>query len=406
VAVSRYPEDFDGSIVGAPYFDIANEIVTTLVGIHAQLRSPRAALPLELFQTADREISARCDAIDGVNDGLIHDPGQCTFDPYRDLPRCGAPGSTGSACFSDDQVDSLSIMLSAVTDPAGKVIYPGFSVSNLYDQEGSAMPINLLSHWLHFPVAPVLLEGPQPWSHDLAGQPLGWYWVNQTIANFVYAGAPDFNALRTPGITFTRDKSGRMHAVIPDRTVALLDEKVREGSGAMPSDAAAYIKQGRKLIMYHGYSDGDITPYRTIQYYRDLARQQGGYERLKERARLFMVPGLAHCRGGPGPNAFGQPYLNAPTKADSQHDMLIALERWVEHGEAPQQIIATKFERDDVTRPVVRTLPLCPFPAMAKYVGSGDLNDAANWRCSADDRRLEQRGPAGERAGLYAPLPN
>ncbi len=406
VALSRYPQDFDGTIAGAPYFDVANEIVTTLVGLHAQLRSPRAAISPELFRSADRVITAQCDAVDGAKDGLIHDPGQCAFDPNRDLPRCGSPQASADAqCFTDEQIDSLSIMFSGITDPAGKVIYPGFSVSHLYDHENSAMGVNLLSHWLSFPVPPGSLEGPQPWSHDPAGQPLGWYWVNQTIANFVYDGAPGFNALRTPGITFTRDKSGRMHAVIPRKTVALLNAKVRDGSGATPSDAAAYIEQGRKLIMYHGYSDGDITPYRTIQYYRDLAKQHGGYDGLKKNARLFMVPGLAHCRGGPGPNAFGQPYLNAPTKADAQHDLLIALERWVEDGEAPQQIIASKFERDDVTKPIVRTLPLCPFPAMAKYVGTADVNDAANWRCAVDEHRLENRGPAGERAGLYAPLP-
>jgi hypothetical protein len=405
VALSRYPQDFDGMIVGAPYFDIANEIVTTLVGLHAQLRSPRAAVPAELFRAADRIVTAQCDALDGATDGLIHDPGQCPFDPNRDLPRCSQQDSADAQCFSDDQIDSLSIMFSGITDPAGKVIYPGFSISDLYDHEDSVMRGNLLSHWLSFPVPPSSLQGPQPWSHDLAGQPLGWYWVNQTIANFVYDGASDFNALKTPGITFTRDKTGRMHAVIPRKTVALLNEKVKDGSGATPSEAAAYIKLGRKLIMYHGYSDGPITPYRTIQYYRELAEQHGGYAALKRDARLFMVPGLAHCRGGPGANAFGQPSLNAPTKVDSQHDLLMALEHWVEQDRAPERLIASKFERDDVTKPIVRTLPLCPFPAMARYAGAGDINDAANWSCPADDRRLELRGPAGERGGLYAPLP-
>jgi hypothetical protein len=405
VALSRYPQDFDGTIVGAPYFDIANEIVTTLVGVHAQLRSPGAAIPMELFRVADRVVTAQCDAVDGVTDGLIHDPGQCAFDPNRDLPRCSKQGGAAAECFSDEQIDSLSIMFSGVTDPAGKVIYPGFSISNLYDLESSAMRVNLLSQWLAFPAPPASLEGPNPWSHDPVAQPLGWYWVNQTIANFVYDGRSDFNALKTPGITFTRDKTDRMHAVIPHKTVALLNEKVSDGSAVVPDAAAAYLKQGRKLIMYHGYSDGDITPYRTIQYYRELAGQHGGYAALKRNARLFMVPGLAHCRGGPGPNAFGQPSLNAPTKVDSQHDLLMALEHWVEQDRAPERLIASKFERDDVTKPIVRTLPLCPFPAMAKYTGAGDINDAANWSCPADDRRLELRGPAGERSGLYAPLP-
>lgn len=406
VAVSRYPDDFDGTIAGAPYFDIANEIVSTLVGVHAQMRSPGAAVPPKLFALADRLITAKCDAIDGVKDGLIQDPARCTFNPQRDLPRCRAGSTSEIECFTDEQVDSLSIMLSATTNPAGRAVYTGFSVSNLYDADSATTGINLLADWLGFPVPPHALQDAQPWSHDPPAQPLSWFWVKQTIANFVYQGANDFNALKTPGITFRRDPhTDAPHAVIPDKTIALLAAKVRAGSGVNPADAAAFIGRRHKLIMYHGYSDGDITPFRTVQYYRQLAGLHGGYTELQRNVRLFMVPGMAHCRGGPGPNVFGQPFV-APAMSDPQHDIVAALESWVEKGEPPTQIVATKYERDDPTKAVVRTMPLCPFPAMATYRGHGDVNDAASWSCSVTDHRLEEHGPVGERAGAYAPLPN
>jgi len=97
-----------------------------------------------------------------------------------------------------------------------------------------------------------------------------------------------------------------------------------------------------------------------IQYYRSLAKAHGGYEALEKNARLFMVPGMAHCGGGPGPNAFGQMWATSPAGPDS--DIVVAMEHWVENGEAPKSIVVAKFEHDDPKRAVLRTMPLCPFP--------------------------------------------
>lgn len=409
VALTHYPQDFDGIIAGAPYFDIANEIVTTVVGVQAQLRSPAAAIGPELFAEADRIIDARCDATDGVQDGLIQNPARCDFNPYRDLPSCGGnnaatDNASNRRCFTPEQIDSLSIITSGITNESGKVVYPGFSVSNVHSDVKVELESNLLAYWLGFPTPPDSLQGPEPWSHDPAGQPLGWYWGNQTMRYFVYDGASDFNALKTPGITFKNSGNG-MHAIIPQRTVELFNRMVREGSGATPAAADAFLRQGRKLIMYHGYSDGDITPYRTIQYYRELAQRHGGYEQLRKHAQLYMVPGMGHCMGGPGPTLFGQFF--APHKSDPQHDIINALEEWVERGRQPAQLIATKYDKDDMERrAVVRSMPLCPYPAMARYTGHGDIEDAMNWSCPSSDRRLDEVGSVGTRSGLYAPLPD
>jgi len=410
VSLSRYPQDFDGIIAGAPYFDIANELVTTIVGVQAQLRSPGADISPQLFKAADRIVTARCDAADGVKDGLIQDPARCNFDPQRDLPRCGDASAGDAAqaqCFTPLQIDSLSIIFSAIKNESGSVVYPGFSVSNLHNTENDG-PADLLAGWLVFHGAPNSLQDVEPWSLAPGTQPLGWYWSKQTLTNFVYDGANGFNAQRNPGITFQREKPGQsegMHAIIPQKTVALLNQKVKDGSAATPAEAARFLQEGRKLLMYHGYSDGDITPYRTVQYYRELARQHGGADELKKNAQLYMVPGMAHCFGGPGPNSFGQNW-SVPGKTDTQHDIVTALEQWVEQGRQPVQLIATKHEGDSAKKPVLRTMPLCPYPAMAKYSGRGDVNDAANWSCSSSDRRLDETGAVGNRAGVYAPISN
>jgi hypothetical protein len=139
-----------------------------------------------------------------------------------------------------------------------------------------------------------------------------------------------------------------------------------------------------------------------IQYYRSLTKAHGGYEALEKNARLFMVPGMAHCGGGPGPNAFGQMWATSPAGPDS--DIVVAMEHWVENGEAPKSIVVAKFEHDDPKRAVLRTMPLCPFPPMARYKGTGDINDAGNWSCRAGDQRLLEVGHAGRAAGSDADL--
>ena len=401
VELARFPTDFDGVIAGDPYFDIGAEIVNSLVGMQVQLRSPRAALSHAQLSQIDRIVAARCDAADGVSDGLIQNPAQCAFDPQRDLPKCAAD-QAGESCFTQDQINSVSAIVSAVTDPTGKIIYPGYPVSDFNNGEPYT---DNLAYWLGFISPPDSLRGPEPWTSAPGNQPQAWYWATQTLRYLIYADASNFNALTTPGIVF----QGRgvtpgdgFHAVIPASTLARLQENSAAGNGDVPAASAEYFRQGRKLILYHGFSDGDITPFRTTQYYRALAKAYGGYAVLQKSARLFMVPGMAHCGGGPGPNAFGQ--LWAPDPAGPDSDILVALESWVEKGAAPQSIVATKFEHDNPKGTVLRTMPLCPFPAVARYKGTGDLHAAANWSCPADDQRLLEAGQAGRAAGADADL--
>lgn len=395
VALTYYPTDFDGIIAGAPYFDMSNEIYTTLIGVLAQLRTPHAAISHGQFKTVDRLVMAMCDPVDGLKDGLVQSPEQCTFDPYADLPKCKS-SQTFDSCFTSDQLDTLSVIFSAITNEMGAVVYPGFSFTdtarNLWD-------------WIGFPGAPTDRQGAHPWETNPVEQAQGWFWAEGTLRHLVYANASDFDAQKTPGIRFQRSSDGRLRAVIPQATATFAARKNSKGSGATPEKAAAFFKQGRKLILYHGYSDGLITPYRTIQYYRTLAAQNGGYGKLQNNALLFMIPNMDHCFGGSGPNFFGQnSALGVASPCGARDAILESLENWVEHDKKPGSIEAIQYGDEEANKTVVRRLPLCPYPAIPQYKGTGNINSADNWTCAPGDERLAQVGPAGKRVGLDAPL--
>ncbi|HKT71922.1 MAG TPA: tannase/feruloyl esterase family alpha/beta hydrolase [Steroidobacteraceae bacterium] len=391
VSLSYYPRDFDGLIVGAPTFDLSNEIYTSFIGVLAQLRTKHAAISKAQWRALDQAVANRCDRADGVRDGLIQNPGHCDFDPYLHLPRC-EPGKPVAECFTPDQIDSLSAIFSAAVNENGEPVYTGFSFT---DTPGD------LAYWIGFAAPPSDPKGPVPWLANPQDQPTGWYWSEGTLRELVYADAPSFDPWKTTGIAFQRDKTGHLRAVIPQATTALIASKTGLGSGATPGRAADFLLQGRKLILYHGYSDGLVTPLRTVQYYRTLAGLHGGYSSLQRNAVLFMAPDMNHCTGGVGPSAFGQMRGFGDTPAiDAEHNVLTALESWVEQGRQPTYLIATKYEGEDPKKPPVRSMPLCPFPAMAAYDGKGDVNAADSWSCPAGDDRLEHVGPAGERSGV------
>ena len=124
-----------------------------------------------------------------------------------------------------------------------------------------------------------------------------------------------------------------------------------------------FVSHGGKLILYHGWSDNLIAPLNSVNYFDSVISKMGGLEKTQESVRLFMVPGMGHCSGGEGPNNF---------------DMLAPLERWVEQGKAPVRVVASHKTGGQVDR----TRPLCPYPQVAKYKGSGSTDDAANFVCT------------------------
>jgi feruloyl esterase len=150
-----------------------------------------------------------------------------------------------------------------------------------------------------------------------------------------------------------------------DRDAALAAEKTGAVLDATDPDLGAFRAAGGKLIVYHGWNDQVIFPGSSVAYYEAVAKElapRNGIDGIDDFMRLFMVPGMTHCRGGVGTDQF---------------DMQAAIETWVEQGDAPDRIAARRVEDGNVTR----TRPLCPYPATAQYDGSGSTDDAANFVC-------------------------
>ena len=331
MAAMRYPDDYDGIIAGAPYMDIR----VNLAGYKNSKAFLNAYIPPPLISKIDAAVRASCDGADGVVDGLIQNPADCSFDPDTLVP----------GVLTAAQADGLKTYFSALTDTHGKPVFPGQSVSDL----GATGPFGGFLPWIVAgpPVDPV---ASQPWA---SGAPFAWQ-AADAVLRYMVELDPSFNSnLEWPQIGNVIDKEA----------LKRFDRMTERGSTDDPMKLAAFFAGGRKLILYHGFSDPALSPFRTTQFHEELARGAHG----SERARLFMVPGMAHCSGGPGPNSF---------------DTLTALETWVESGAPPDAIVATHFVNNNPALGIDRTMPLCPYPAQARYVGPGAVNEASSWRCS------------------------
>ena len=206
--------------------------------------------------------------------------------------------------------------------------------------------------------------------------------------------APGQGGMFTFGLNYFRgmvfgDTAWDYRKVSAERAVQIADEKTARTMNATDPDLRPFKARGGKLVLYHGWSDAWIPGMSTINYYESVSAGMGLHE-TEDFVRLYMAPGMQHCGFGPGANFFGQFPLvtlggppNIPVPTDPQHNISRALEQWVENGVAPDPIIATKYVDDlDPSRGVKMTRPLCPYPQIAKYKGSGDTNDAANFVCS------------------------
>jgi len=165
-----------------------------------------------------------------------------------------------------------------------------------------------------------------------------------------------------------------------DRDVRFRDERVGPLLNAVNPDLSAFKRRGGKLILYHGWSDAALPPMGSVNYYQSVVAKMGA-KSVTDFVRLYMMPGVQHCVGGPGPSEFG----TLPAKqADPSTSVSAALERWVENGVAPHAIIATKYKTDgSPASGVLRSRPLCPYPQTAQYKGSGSTDEASSYVCKA-----------------------
>ncbi|HKT23743.1 MAG TPA: tannase/feruloyl esterase family alpha/beta hydrolase, partial [Terriglobales bacterium] len=160
------------------------------------------------------------------------------------------------------------------------------------------------------------------------------------------------------------------------------DEKGAKVLNATDPDLSRFKNRGGKLIIYHGWDDPAISALSTIDYFHQVQTKMGA-QNVESFLRVYMVPGMQHCGGGPGATSFEE---GVHARQDAEHNMRLALEDWVEKGGAPSKIIASKYPDPNPGSQPTMTRPLCPYPQIAKYKGSGDVNSAENFTCPADEK--------------------
>jgi Tannase and feruloyl esterase len=331
----RFPEDYDGILAGAP----ANAWSSLLgAGAGAMQRlagDPANYIPDRKLPAIEKASLAACDQLDGVEDGVIGDPAKCRFDPQKLL--CGGPED--SDCLTQPQIDTLASLYAGVKDSRGALLFPGYSMG---DEKG--------------------------WKEWVVGEDPEGSTSSRFVRNYfryIVTGDPKWNALSAnPEESYQRSK-----------------EKAADLDATNP-DLSRFSERGGKLILYHGWNDPAISPFNTIAYFTSVEETMGP-EKAHGFVRLYMVPGMEHCSGGPGASAFGQ--FGTPTVQGPKYGLFDSLENWVEQGSPIESVVATKFTSAAGGSPKPAfTRPLCAYPKVARYKGSSSSNDAANFACTSD----------------------
>lgn len=303
----RFPNDYDGIIEGDPANFFTHLMFGSIWPAIVTLKNHASYIPPIKYPIIDRAVIKACDALDGVVDSIVNDPTRCHFDPKT----LECEGSDGPECLTVSQVEAVQRIYTGAQNPrTGQQVFPGLEPGSAIDQATklNSIPVSFFQY--------VLFKNPD------------WKW--QTL-NF-------------------------------DTDVALADRVAGSILDAVDPNLRAFKAHGGKLIMYHGWSDPIIAPLNSVNYYKSVVAAMGGVAETEDFARLFMIPGMGHCRGGLGPVVF---------------DKVGVLEQWVQGGVAPDKIIASHLTNGvvDMTR------PLCPYPKVAQWKGAGSTNDAANFAC-------------------------
>ena len=304
----RYPEDFDGYVVGAPVLNLTG-LQTKSVYNYQFAGSGPGQIDANKSQTLAKAFLDKCDALDGVKDGLVENPLKCGFDPAKDLQRCSA-GTDSPGCFNDEQIEALKKIYDGVRDAHSRRLFPGMPPGG---DGAAAAGFNLGETFMKFMAF-------QP--------PAGPDWDYHT-----------FNIDTDPARMAAT--SLEIDATIPDLTAVKM--------------------RGGKILHYHGWSDPGVSPRMSIEYHEAAMKTMGAKE-TDDFYRLFLVPGMGHCQGGPG---------------CGNVDWLTPVVNWVEKGIAPTVLTGAHVERGQTTR----TRPICAYPNEARYKGAGSIDAAENFAC-------------------------
>ena len=332
----RYPEDFDGIVSGAAANEWTSLFSSFMWTENLNLASRAGYLSLDDLKKIGNAVTAACASPGDAEFGFISDPLRCRV-------------ASSSIGLTPAKLRTFESIHQGPKLRSGRQVYPG-----------------------------------QPFG----GEAAGW---DETISATSFEAAEAEAQMSMYGGDFFRnfvyqDRNWSFHGFDLDKGLADADRMVGKVMNADDVTFKAFKARGGKFIQYAGLTDSIVTPLSSVRHYQAVVAAQGNKSdpatlaKTQEFYRLFLAPGVGHCGGGPGPNQFGQ----AGGVGDSEHDMVVALEQWVEKGVAPARIIATKYVSNDKTKGVAMTRPLCPFPEVAKYKGSGEVTDAANFSCAVE----------------------
>lgn len=364
VAAARYTQDYDGYLVGAPGYNLPLAALANIFGAqrYATVATADPATPPGLesgFTPAERRVLAnavlaRCDRLDGAADGLVQDTRTCqrVFDFDRDVPTC--PGNRDGTCLSAAQKAAIAPIFSGATLSDGRGFYAPFPFDAGISGTG-------ISFWEF--TAPLVLD---------------------SGAVGVIFKVPPSTAALTNGAAFSLGldiDAAWKQLFATDATYTESAMSFMTPPNALNMNAVR--ERGAKILAYHGVSDQIFSVADTERWYRGIDRSSGG--RANDFARLYRVPGMGHCSGGP---------------AVDQFDPLTPLVAWVERGIEPKALIAQARGPGNpgganADLPAgwspTRTRPLCPYPQVARYKGRGNVESASNWICTGP------RGPGHDR---------
>jgi feruloyl esterase len=350
VAASRYADQYDGIIAGNPGTRLPLAAIANIKG--AQGYAALATTPGDLgtgFTQVERTlvtqaVLGKCDALDGATDGLVQDNAACqtAFDLARDVPTCS--GARDGTCLSAAQKTTIAQLFKGATTSTGTTIYTSFPYDAGLNTGGWA----------------------------------GWKFNNSLNLDsgavaFVWQVPPEARAgFNGPSFTLTGNVDS-MLARIQATDATYTENALAFMTPPNPGKLPALKNRGAKLMVYHGTADPIFSSDDTVGWYKALRQDNGGD--ASNFARLYLVPGMNHCSGGP---------------ATDQFDMVTALVDWVEKGEAPDSVVASARGTGNaggVNADVPagwaadRSRPLCPYPQVARYNGSGSLELASSFSC-------------------------
>lgn len=299
---------------------------------------PDAYIPSSKLALLSTPALAQCVGKDGgvATDAFLSDPRQCLFDPA--VAECQG-GQDPSTCLMPAQVEAARKIYSGPHDQQGNLLFPGY----------------------------------EPGNESTAGDWTSWITGSSpTAPGAQYTLGFGFGCDLMLGVT-TCNYLG----IDVDQQDALARKTLQPILSSVDPDLRPFKRHHGKIIQYAGWADTAIAPENGLNYYRKVEQTIGDPHDFY---RVFMVPGMAHCSGGAGPNAFGNGTSNGPV-IDVDHDLLKALERWVEQGVAPRRIIATHYVNNSAAQGVQFQRPLCPYPERGEYAGEGDPDAASSFKC-------------------------